>query len=236
MRPAEQTRRGRGRAMLPHPSGVALVPAGLRPVVVVLAVVAALVVALLGAVHHGSSGPGAADLAVTRSVQARWPADTLAYGVDGLVTVGPMVVTLAVLGAACLRAGRRRLALLALLAPCGVAAATTALKPVVGRTIHGANLSFPSGHTAYATAVGLVLGLLLASLVRPARGVAVVLLLGPALVAGGLMALDQVALDAHYPSDTAGGVGTAVAVVLGLALVLDRLLDGVRRRAPDALL
>lgn len=226
MTPDEQARR---HGVLPPDTGAALVPAGLRPVVVVLTIVSALVVAVLGAVHHGSSAPSASDLAVARSALALWSPDALAYGIDGLVTVGPMLVILAALAAANLRAGRRRLALLALLAPLCVAGATTALKPLVGRTIHGDNLSFPSGHAGYATAVGLVLGLLLAGLARPTRSVQVALLLGPALVAGGLMALDQIVLDAHYPSDTVGGVATAVAVVLGLALGLDRLMQ---RRDP----
>ena len=209
----------------------AVVPSGLRPVLMVYVVVAALVFAVLGVVHHGASEPGASDRAITSALRSVWPQPgTLAYLVDGLVTLVPILITAALLAAACLLARQRRLVALALLGPCCVAGATTVLKPLVGRTINGDNLSFPSGHTGYATAVGLVVGLLLVGLIRPARTAwAALLLLVPALVTGALMALDQVDLDAHYPSDTLGGFCTAVAVVGVLALVVDPVIDRWRR-------
>ena len=46
------------------------------------------------------------------------------------------------------------------------------------------------------------------------------------------MAVTLTALDIHYPTDTIGGFGTAVAVVLAAALVLDRLAEA---RRPPAL-
>jgi undecaprenyl-diphosphatase len=42
------------------------------------------------------------------------------------------------------------------------------------------------------------------------------------------MAIALTALDIHYPTDTIGGFGTAVAVVLGTAAVLDRLASARR--------
>ena len=212
-----------------------VVPTGLRPVVGVAVVVAALVLAVLAVVLHGDSAPGASDRAVTVALRSVWPkAGRLAYAVDGLVTLVPILVMVVVLAGLCLLAGQRRLVLVAALGPFCVAGATTVLKPLVGRTIHGDNLSFPSGHTGYATAVGLVLGLLLVGLVRPVRTTsAALLLLVPALVTGALMALDQVDLDAHYPSDTVGGFCTAVVGVGVLALVVDRVADGRRRRRSE---
>src|SRR5206468_3381763 len=56
----------------------------------------------------------------------------------------------------CLVLGHRRSALLAVLGPGLSVAVTTLLKPVVGRTINGPHLSYPSGHTAAVTAMVLV--------------------------------------------------------------------------------
>jgi membrane-associated phospholipid phosphatase len=44
------------------------------------------------------------------------------------------------------------------------------------------------------------------------------------------MAVTLTVLDIHYPTDTIGGFGTAVAVVLAAALVLDRVAEA--RRPP----
>lgn len=230
----DETRGPRREAAPPHPPPGPLVPGGLRRTATVLVVGCALVVAVLGVLHHGSSSPDALDRALTSELRASWPPPgALTYAVDGLVDPVPILVTVAVLVVIAWLTGQRRLAVLAVLGPFGVAGATTALKPLVARTIHGDNLSFPSGHTGYATALGVVLGLLLVGLVRPARsGPAALLLLVPALVTGAAMAVDQLVLDAHYPSDTLGGFCTAVALVLGLALVLDRLaLTSGRRPA-----
>lgn len=215
--------------------GRPMVPGRLRPVATTVAVLAALVAVVVGVVHAGSSSPDGVDRVLTTALRSVWPhPGGGAYAVDGLVSRFPIAGTLLVLAAVALLTGQRRLSVLALLGPLCVAATTTLAKPLVGRTIHGDNLSYPSGHTGYATAVGLVVGLLLVGLVRPAGRVgAVLLLLVPALATGAFMAVDQVGLDAHYPSDALGGACTALAVVLALALVGDLLLDRlVGRRRP----
>lgn len=207
-----------------------VVPKRLRGFVALLAVVSAVVVAVLGVVHHASSRPDGPDQAVTVALRSVWQPGPLAYGVDGLVALVPILLTVGVLAAASLVTGQRRLAVVALLAPFCVAAATTVVKPLVDRTINGANLSFPSGHAGYASSIGVVLGLLLVGFVRPTRvGWGAALLLVPPLVTGSVMAVDQVVIDAHYPSDTLGGFCTALAVVLTLALALDRVLDARSR-------
>jgi membrane-associated phospholipid phosphatase len=104
-------------------------------------------------------------------------------------------------------------------------AVTTVLKPLVGRTIHGEFLSYPSGHTAMATALALVIGLLLTDRLALGRAAAVALALGLALVAGVAMGWAEVALGAHYPTDAAGGFCAALAAVPGTAWVLDRVAD-----------
>ncbi len=88
---------------------------------------------------------------------------------------------------------------MAAIGPLSAAAGTIVLKPLVERTIHGDNLAFPSGHTAFATAVGLLLGLLWIGLFRPRPAVGGAVLAGLTLVAGFVMALNQIILDAHYP-------------------------------------
>jgi len=64
--------------------------------------------------------------------------------------------------------------------------------------------------------------LLLVSLVRPGRVGGLAMLAVGASVAGGCVGAAMVASDAHYPTDTIGGYCTAVVVVLGFALLLDR--------------
>lgn len=203
------------------------VPDRLRPVAVGLAVAAGLVLVVSGLLHHGSSGPDAFDRPVRAAISARWPHPGPGfYVVDGLVSLVPIPVTLGLLAVVALLTRLRRVAVLAVLGPFGVAGTITVLKPLVDRTIHGDNLSFPSGHTGYATAVGVVVGLILVGLVRPARTAwATVLLLAPVVLAGAGMALDQVAIDAHYPSDTVAGSCTAVAVILVMSLLFDFLID-----------
>ena len=103
------------------------------------------------------------------------------------------------------------------------------MKPLAGRTINGGFLSFPSGHTATATAFALVATLVVVSR-KPAR--AWLLAVVPVLAAG-VMAWVQVLLNAHYPTDTLGGFCAALAVVPAVAWVVDRAMDrvGARRSA-----
>jgi undecaprenyl-diphosphatase len=110
----------------------------------------------------------------------------------------------------------------------GLAVGTTSLlKHVVGRTINGENLSYPSGHTAFATAVALAVALLAAE--RLGRPAGTLLVLAAALMAGAAMGWAQVALDAHYPTDVLGGWCTALAVVPATAWLVDRTADVGRR-------
>jgi undecaprenyl-diphosphatase len=111
---------------------------------------------------------------------------------------------------------------LAIVGPGLTGMCTTFLKPVLGRTI-GEGFAFPSGHTGGATSLGLVAALLIISLIRPSRGRALLILAASSLVSGGSVGAAMVALNAHYPTDTIGGFCTAIVVVCGGALLLDRL-------------
>ncbi len=207
-------------ATAPPPS---LVPAPMRRPVALVLGVAALVFALLAARYGGTSSPGQIDLHVDRVIDPlgaahRWlVADTAVLGSP------PVVVLLAMLTALlCLLLGRHRLAVLAIVGPGVTGVATTLLKPALGRTI-GEGYAFPSGHTGGATALGLVAALLLVSLLRPGRAGGLTMLAVGASVAGGCVGAAMVAADAHYPTDIIGGYCTALVVVLGFALVLDRI-------------
>jgi membrane-associated phospholipid phosphatase len=155
--------------------------------------------------------------------------DALPSGGHGLAravtAVGsPVVVVVAVAGVAlaCLLTRRFRGAALTVAGPGLTGLVTTFGKPVVDRTIgHSDALAFPSGHTGGATSLSLVCALLLAAaLGLRVRGTAV-LAATSALVAGGLVGAGMVVGGAHYPTDVVGGFCTAVAAVLGVALVLD---------------
>jgi undecaprenyl-diphosphatase len=108
----------------------------------------------------------------------------------------------------------------------GLTVATTMLlKHLTGRTIHGANLSYPSGHTAFATALALEVALLATGRLGLGRSAGVSLVLAAALVAGAVMGWAEVALGAHYPTDAVGGWCTALAVAPATAWLVDRIAD-----------
>ncbi len=184
-----------------------------------LALTAAAVVLVLGVTHAGDAEAGRLDGWVPLA-EGRW--FTLATAFDWLGHPGPAAVLLALLAAAALVSGSRRLAILAIAGPAAAVGATMAVKPLVGRTIHGLdNLAFPSGHTALGAAVGFVIALLLV------RGSAqVVAAAGLAVLAGMAMGWAQVALGSHYETDAVGGIATALAVLPAVAWSIDRLAAG----------
>ncbi|MFB6889994.1 phosphatase PAP2 family protein [Kitasatospora sp. NPDC056327] len=192
---------------------------------------AALVVAALGVLYGGESGPGEVDERIGPVVdgvgspwrEAALAVDALGEPVGAALLVGALVAGLLVL--------RHPRAAAFLVVGVGAAVGTaTLLKHVVGRTIHGGdNLSYPSGHTAFLTALALVLAVVTAG---PGRGRSAGTLLVPAaaVAAGGVMGWAQVALGAHYPTDALGGWCTALAVTPAAGWLVDRAA-GRRRRS-----
>jgi undecaprenyl-diphosphatase len=186
------------------------------------------VVVVLGIRFAGHHQPGTADAWIRSTVVGVRPGwQSIALDLDAMgEPVGSVTLVLAVM-LGCLLLRRPRAAVLTA-AGSGLAVGTTSLlKHVVGRTINGENLSYPSGHTAFATAVALAVALLAAE--RLGRPAGTLLVLAAALMAGAAMGWAQVALDAHYPTDVLGGWCTALAVVPATAWLVDRTADVGRR-------
>lgn len=214
------------RVVLPRPLDV------IAKVVIVPALIVLVVGAVLVAGHDYGSAIDVrieAALAGVRTGRAGFFPVVIALG-----NLASMVVLVVVVTAVCLAVGRPRMALLALGGPALTGVLTSILlKPLVGRTLDGAE-SYPSGHTGAATALTLVVALLLASAVRStaARIVIVVVL---TLVVATTMATALVVQHVHYPTDTVGGACTALVAVLTVALVIDRVADrALERRAAGA--
>lgn len=216
--------------------GPAVLPPSLRAWLGLIAALAALVVVALGVLYAGDGEPGTVDRWIVSptadSVRPPWRNVALATDFWGEPAGAALLVVAAVAG--CLLLRRRRAAVLVVVGP-GVAVVTaTLLKHVVGRTIHGAdNLSYPSGHTAFATALALSVALLATSRFGLGRTAGIALLLGAALVAGAVMGWAQVALSAHYSTDVLGGWCTALAVTPATAWLVDRTAARLGDRAAD---
>ncbi|MFH8386666.1 phosphatase PAP2 family protein [Kitasatospora sp. NPDC018058] len=196
-----------------------------------IATFAALVVVVLGIRYADEGEPGRVDArigAAVYGVGSPWRSVALAMDSLGEPVGASALVVPIVTG--CLLLRRPRAAVF-VVAGVGMAVGTaTLLKHLAGRTIHGGNLSYPSGHTAFFTAFALVVAML-ATRRRGRDGpglggpAGTLLALAAALVAGAVMGWAQVALGAHYPTDVLGGWCTALAVVPATAWLVDRAAD-----------
>lgn len=204
----------------------AALPAMVRAPLAMTGAVATAVLVALGILHFRDSGLTGIDAALLPSidgVQPPWRYLALVFDFGG-EPVGSTILV-ALIAAAFFVAHRVRTAVLSVLGVVATVAVTTALKPIVGRTIHGHYLSYPSGHTAMATALALVIGLALADRLGRGRVAAMLIILSLALVAAVAMGWAEVALGAHYPTDAVGGFCAALAVVPATAWLVDRLAD-----------
>ncbi|MGW2890865.1 phosphatase PAP2 family protein [Streptomyces griseoruber] len=197
-----------------------------------MAALAALVVVVLGIRYADDSRPGTVDARVAALVDGAGPPwRHVALAMDFLgEPVGAVTVVVATV-TGCLLLRRPRAAVLAVAGVSVAVGTATLLKSLVGRTIHGAgNLSYPSGHTAFATALAVVVALLATGRLGLGRTAATSLVLAAALVAGAAMGWAQVALGAHYPTDVLGGWCTALAVIPATAWLVDRTADRLADR------
>ncbi|MTD58602.1 phosphatase PAP2 family protein [Amycolatopsis pithecellobii] len=195
-------------------------PSVLRVPLSVVTLAAALVVLVQALTYAGDSG----GEWVAPMDGLPGPLRDIALAIDFLGEPTGSVLVLVVCTGGCWLAGRRRSAVLVLVAAGVTVGATTLLKPLVDRTIHGGYLSFPSGHTAFATALALVLTMVAVDRLQLRAAAGTALVLAVALLAGAVMGWTEVALSAHYPTDTLGGFCTALAIVPPVALAVDRFL------------
>ncbi|MFD4630658.1 phosphatase PAP2 family protein [Streptomyces sp. NPDC058284] len=219
-----------------HDGRLAVLPRAPRAWLGLIAGLAALVVVVLGVLYAGHSEPGRVDGWVVRptadSVGPPWRHVALAVDFLGEPAGAAMLVVAAVAGCLLLRSPRAAVLIVVGLAVTVVTA--TLLKYLVGRTIHGDdNLSYPSGHTAFLTALALMAALLATGRLGLGRAAGTLLVLAAALVAGAAMGWAQVALGAHYPTDVLGGWCTALAVIPATAWLVDRTADGISGRRAD---
>ncbi|MFD5082780.1 phosphatase PAP2 family protein [Kitasatospora sp. NPDC058406] len=221
--------------MTGRPAPVVLPPA-LRVGLGSIAALAALVVVLLGIRYGDAGGPGRADAWILTAVDGAGPPwRYVALATDSLGEPVGAATLVAALVTGCLLLRRPRAAVFLVVGVGISVGATTLLKHLVGRTIHGGYLSYPSGHTAFATALALVVAMLATRgrgrdrpRLRPKAGPQLVG--AAALVAGAAMGWAQVALGAHYPTDALGGWCTALAVVPATAWAVDRVAEVARRK------
>lgn len=195
------------------------------------AALCAVVLLGLGLAASGGTTPWGVDRAATAAVAGLAPLHDALVAVDlvGEPVGAATLVTL--LAVTCLVAGRPRLAAVAPLSLGLTAVAVGGLKPLFDRTIHGPeNLAYPSGHTATAAVLTLVLLLLVVDVVRPGRRTAALVVVTGTVLGAGVMAVVQVAISAHYATDTVGGLCLAVVVVT----VAVRLVDAVAGTRPPA--
>ncbi|QHC23734.1 phosphatase PAP2 family protein [Streptomyces sp. GS7] len=213
----------------------AVLPPSLRARLGPIAVLAALVVVVLGVLYADDSKPGVVDARISAAVDGvgpPWRYVALAADFLGEPVGAATLVVATVTG--CLLLRRPRAAVLTVAGVGMTVGAATLLKHLVGRTIHRGYLSYPSGHTAFVTALALVVALLATGRLGLGRTAGTLLVLAAALVAGAAMGWAQVALGAHYPTDVLGGWCTALAVVPTTALPVDRMVDRLVRRRADA--
>ncbi|MEU2155875.1 phosphatase PAP2 family protein [Streptomyces sp. NPDC019396] len=194
-----------------------------------VAALAATVVVGLGVLYADESKPGTVDARIGAALEGVGPTwRHIALSVDFLgEPVGAAALVVAAV-AGCLLLRRPRAAVLVVVGAGMTVGTATVLKPLVGRTIHGENLSYPSGHTAFATAFALVVALLVTGRLGLGRTAGTSVVLAAALVAGAAMGWAQVALGAHYPTDVLGGWCTALAVVPATAWLVDRMAGAGR--------
>jgi membrane-associated phospholipid phosphatase len=206
----------------PRSAGRPLLYRAARRPAAALAIAGVIVTAALGLLVAGHSRPGRADGWVDGHLDARLGRYPHLADVNNLGDPRWVVIICAAAVVACLLTRRFRGALLVAIAvPVAGGLTDHILKPLVDRTSDGA-LTYPSGHTAAVTTMAVAAVLVLTGPGRPPLPAALRGLLSAALLALiPCVAVGLVIAHYHYFTDTIGGAGVGLAVVLGTALGLD---------------
>ena len=209
-------------------TGLPLLAASARPRAGVLLVGCVVIVAVLGAVFARQNTADRFDHAVDAPI-ITWFAghQTLALWLAFPGTTIPAVTLTAALTLGCLLTGRRRGAVLAILAvPVSAVITDGLLKPLVHRTYIG-QVVYPSGHTATIAALAATATVLLLAPPRPeiARLLRVLILAVAYLVCVAVV-IGVIAVRFHYFTDTVAGAAVGIGTVCGLALILDVVQPG----------
>ena len=210
-------------------SGLPLLAASARPRAGVLLAGCAVLVAVFGLVFARQNTADRFDHVVDSPVIA-WFAGhhALALWLAFPGSMFPAVVLTTALTIGCLLTGRRRGALLAILAvPVAAVITDWLLKPLVHRTYIG-QVVYPSGHTATIVALAAAVTVLLLAPPRPEMPSWLrTLILAVAYLTALAVVVGVIAVRFHYFTDTVAGAAVGVGTVCGLALVLD-LIPAVR--------
>jgi membrane-associated phospholipid phosphatase len=225
----EQRKRGRG------PGSETLLTSSQRRPATAVAAACGVVTTVLGLWSAGQARPDRFDAAVDGWLREAGAGHIGAL--KSLESVGnpvPVTVITAILVLACLLARRWRGAVLVAAAvPAASGLTEGVLKPLTDRTIQGW-LSYPSGHATGMFTLATIALVLLTGPSRPRAPRAPRLaLVAAAAVLAAAVAAAMVSLGLHYFTDLFGGAAVGIAVVLLLALSLDRYWPrGTRAAAP----
>jgi len=210
-------------------SGLPLLAASARPRAGVLLAGCAVLVAVFGLVFARQNTADRFDHVVDSPVIAGFASHhALALWLAFPGSMIPAVVLTAALTIGCLLTGRRRGAVLAILAvPVTAVITDWLLKPLVHRTYIG-QVVYPSGHTATIVALAAAVTVLLLAPPRPEMPSWLrTLILAVAYLTALAVVVGVIAVRFHYFTDTVAGAAVGVGTVCGLALVLD-LIPAVR--------
>lgn len=208
------------------------IPGRMRLPLGIAATLGAVLVVSLGLAVADTAQPTAldrrVDIAIGNPPSAAW---SFAHAADSAGEPLGAIVIVGVVSAACLLLRHRRLAAVAVIGTIASVTATILLKPAFERYIHEDSLAYPSGHTAFAVAIGMVVALLLTDVLGMGRVGGVLLLVSAVAIAGAVMGWAQVLLDSHYATDAIGGACCATVAVVGTAWLIDTLSSPSARRS-----
>lgn len=222
-------------------SGQPLLAASARPWAGALLACCAILVAVLGVVFAHQTTADSFDHAIDSPIITWFASDqrlSLWFAAPGSPV--PAAALCAAIVIACLVTGRPNGAVLAAVAmPAAVGLDDGLVKHLVHRTYFGL-LAYPSGHTTAVVTLAAAVAVILLGPLRPARARTLrVVIPAVACVLGALVAVGVIGLQWHYFTDTVAGAAVGIAVVCGLALVLDvpavrRQLAVLRRHTPES--